>query len=142
MSSGSFSKLLAPVVASAWLAILPVAGCRTGAPLLGPDLDGARGTLAGRVEGPEGIAPAEGRLVEAIEVGSGRKFAARTNNTGGYTLLVPAGQYRLEVELREGETIHRQPDPIEIEAGEVVSDAVVILAGGGVANPTARSPQR
>jgi hypothetical protein len=100
----------------------------------------ARGTIAGRVQGPEGIAPPRGRLVEAVEILSGRRYSTHTNATGAFSFLIPPGRYRIDVVLRRGEAVVRRPEPIENKAGGVVTDAAFVLGGAGVAH--ALGPRR
>ena len=49
------------------------------------------------------------RVVRAVSISTGEKFETTTNNAGTYTLKVPPGRYRLEVELREGERLTSSP---------------------------------
>ena len=60
------------------------------------------GTIAGHVR-TSGNAAIVSRVVRAVSISTGEKFETTTNNAGTYTLKVPPGRYRLEVELREGE---------------------------------------
>jgi hypothetical protein len=108
--------------------------CRTAAPFFREDLKRARGTIAGTVQGPEGIAPPEGRLVEAVELRSGRRYSTHTNATGAFSFLIPPGRYRIDVVLRRGEAVVRRPESIEVQAGGIVTDAVFVLGGAGVAH--------
>jgi hypothetical protein len=45
--------------------------------------------------------------------------AAVVQENGGYALQVPKGSYRLEVELRAGETLSDQPGTIDINVGDL-----------------------
>ena len=47
--------------------------------------------------------------VTAIEVTTGARYDTTTAINGGYTIKVPVGVYRLELELRSGETIEKAP---------------------------------
>jgi hypothetical protein len=42
-----------------------------------------------------------------------------TSKDGGYTIKVPTGRYRLEVELLGGDQLARQPDQINVNIGDV-----------------------
>ena len=53
------------------------------------------------------------RKVTAINTATGARFDVSTTTTGGYTVSVPKGMYRMEVELRNGETLATQPDATE-----------------------------
>jgi hypothetical protein len=106
----------------------------------GPVIDtGARpagvgGTIAGRVNSGDGSTPVPSRKVTAINTASGARFEVSTAANGGYTLKVPAGTYRLEVELRSGETVATQPDATEVNVGDLDPDRNFVLT---VARPPA-----
>jgi hypothetical protein len=117
-----------------WLAIgatLP-AGCRTAAPLIGAEDVAARATVAGKVTGPQGSSPLEGRLVSVVEVTTGARYSTKTHVSGGFTLLVPPGSYRLDVALAPAEKIVKDPGVLELAAGALVDEANVVLGGGGL----------
>jgi hypothetical protein len=92
----------------------------------------ARGTVTGAVHGPDGIDPVKGRLVEAVELESGRRVHTETNAFGEYTLLLPPGQYRIEVVLGPGEGVVKDPGVVRMRPGELVAHADVVLGGAGV----------
>jgi uncharacterized protein YfaS (alpha-2-macroglobulin family) len=50
---------------------------------------------------------------------SGEKFETTTGTNGGYTIKVPQGTYRLEVEVREGERIAKQPDETRVQNSDL-----------------------
>jgi hypothetical protein len=106
-------------------------GCRSVAvpPVEAPP---ARGTLAGSVFGPEGVAPVEGRLVEAVEVDTGFRYGTKTNAAGGFSLMLPPGRYRLEVVLAPGESIIEDPGVVTLEPSQLAHDQDVTLGGAGV----------
>jgi hypothetical protein len=114
------------------VALAAVPGCRSGAVLDPGENPSARGTIAGTVRGPEGVAPAEGRLVEAVEVQSGLRYGTTTNPAGGFSLMVPPGRYRLEVALTPPESIIKEPGVITVEPSGLVDEQDVVLGGAGV----------
>ena len=63
------------------------------------------GTISGTVREAVSNTAVSGRLVTATEVTTGAEYKASTNVSGGYTMKVPIGRYRLSVELRDGETV-------------------------------------
>ena len=63
------------------------------------------GTISGTVREAVSNTPVSGRLVTATEVNTGAAYKASTNVSGGYTMKVPVGRYRLSVELRDGEAV-------------------------------------
>jgi hypothetical protein len=86
------------------------------------------GTIAGRVSSGDGTTPLSARKVTAINTASGAKFEASTATNGGYTIKVPAGRYRLEVEMRGGETVSKQPDTTDVNVGDLDPDRDFVLS--------------
>jgi hypothetical protein len=97
-------------------------GCidmRHGRPVVGGTVvPNPTGTISGTVTSSAGT-PLEGRRVSAIDIGTQMHYDATTANNGGYTIKVPLGHYRLEVELRGGEQLARQPEETHITTGDV-----------------------
>ena len=50
---------------------------------------------------------------------NGARFDATTGVNGGYTIKVPEGTYRLEVELRPGEVVAKQPAETQIQKSDL-----------------------
>ena len=71
--------------------------------------EGVGGTIAGTVRA-SGSAPLTGRKVTAVNEATGSRYETSTAANGGYTLKVPSGTYRLDVELRQGEALEARPD--------------------------------
>lgn len=96
-------------------------GCaaRHGRPIIGgsvvPD---PSGTVSGNVTSTSGT-PMDGRRVTAINTATSTHYDATTAKSGGYTIKVPPGHYRLEVELRGGEQIAKQPDQTNVNVGDL-----------------------
>ena len=76
------------------------------------------GTIAGIVS-TETKAAVIGRKVTAIETTTGTKYDATTGANGGYTIQVPEGTYKLEVELKPGETVAKQPNETRINRSDL-----------------------
>ena len=96
-------------------------GCaaRHGRPIIGGStIVNPTGTVSGNVTTTGGT-PLEGRRVTAIDMATEQHYDATTASNGGYTIKVPAGKYRLEVELRGGDQLARQPDQTNVTAGDV-----------------------
>ena len=92
---------------------------RHGRPIVGgTTVPNPTGTISGTVTSSAGT-PLEGRRVTAIDIGTDMRYDATTANNGGYTMKVPLGRYRLEVELRGGELLARQPEETHITVGDV-----------------------
>jgi hypothetical protein len=77
------------------------------------------GTIAGIVSTADRSTAVTGRKVTAINTASGARVEGTTATNGGYTLQVPVGSYRIEVELRSGERLQKQPDPTNVGSGDL-----------------------
>jgi hypothetical protein len=111
-------KLLPVLLA---VAVLTSAACHPG-PVVGtgPNPADVGGTIAGIVSSDANAALA-GRKVAAIETVTGKRFEATTGTNGGYTIQVPEGTYRLEVQLRDGERVSKQPDETRVNKSDLDS---------------------
>jgi hypothetical protein len=96
--------------------VLVTAACHPG-PVLTPKLP-AGGTIAGIVSS-EANAAIAGRKVTAIDVATGTPYEATTGANGGYTIKVPEGTYRLEIELRAGESVLKQPAETKVNKSDL-----------------------
>ena len=77
------------------------------------------GTIAGIVHATKNTVALNGRTVAAVNIATGERFETKTGLNGGYTIQVPEATYRLEVELREGETLAKQPATTRIKSGDL-----------------------
>jgi hypothetical protein len=96
-------------------------GCaaRHGRPLVGGStVPNPTGTISGNVTSITGT-PLEGRRVSAIDMATERHYDATTSKGGGYTIQVPPGRYRLEVELRGGDQLTKQPEQTNVNIGDL-----------------------
>ena len=107
---------LAAIATAAWL----VVACHPG-PVINTSGQHVGGTIAGIVGTTDGAAGLSGRKVPAVEVASGVRYDATTGITGGYTIQVPEGTYRLEVETRTGERVIKQPAETRVNNGDLDS---------------------
>jgi len=112
------------------LTLLMGGGCKPGVPAvdLGPKPPAARGTLTGTVRGPEGTSAISGRTVEIFSTATGERYSTTTSDTGGFTIQLPAGKYRLELPLKDGETIAKRPGVIDLARGDIDSPVEFVLA--------------
>ena len=94
----------------------------------GPRPAGVGGTIAGIVSGDGGAVSLSGRKVTAINDATGAKFEVTTATDGGYTIKVPTGTYRLEVEMRPGESLTKSPDPTQVNTGDLDPNRDFVLA--------------
>ncbi len=115
---------------AAALALLIAAACHPG-PVFGtgPRPADVGGTIAGLVSA-EGNVPLSGRKVTAIETTSGTRYDATTGTNGGYTMKVPLGTYRLEIELRPGEKVVKQPGETRINKSDLDPSRDFVISGG------------
>lgn len=107
------------VAAVAMAAALAAGGCKTGQPIYDrtPEDQQTPGTIAGILS--TGGEPVAGRAIHAVALEGGRRFTASTSVTGGFSIPVPPGKYRLEVDLREGERMLRSPGTIDINDSDL-----------------------
>jgi len=124
-------RRLAWLVAICAAVIGVVAGvdCRRGVPVLDggekpPTVDG---TISGRLTTEGDASRLVARRVEVVNINSGDRKAVSTSADGGFTLKVPPGKYRLQVELRPGEAITKGPDTIDINPSDLDSDIVIVI---------------
>jgi len=101
------------------LFLVTIAACRTGTPVIdtGPKPPAADGTIAGKVVTDSNVAVVS-RVVRAIAA-DGTRHEASTNSAGTYTMKVPAGTYKLEVELRDGERLVKEPGQTTVNASDL-----------------------
>ena len=83
----------------------------------------------------------DGRTVEVVNVATGERQRAATNNAGGFTFKVQPGKYRVELTLRDGETLVRQPGVISVNRTDVDAHADFVVGASGVARPRYHAPR-
>jgi hypothetical protein len=93
------------------------AACHPG-PVIGTKAS-VGGTIAGIVTTADSAIAVPGRKVTAIDATSGAHFEATTGTNGGYTIKVPEGTYRIEIELRPGESLAKRPEQTHINNGDL-----------------------
>jgi hypothetical protein len=109
-----------PTIVLALALLLSSVACTHPGPVLGGgDMPSVGGTIAGRVSTEDSAVAVPGRKVTVVETASGTRFEATTGANGGYTIKVPEGTYRVEVELRSGETLAKRPDETHINNGDL-----------------------
>jgi Carboxypeptidase regulatory-like domain len=122
--------------------LLSLGACRRTVPIYdaSPRPVEADGTISGTVRGPEGTSPVEGRQVEIINISTGERHRAVTSNTGGFTLKLPPGRYRVELALLNGETLVKRPGVITLDRSDVDAHADFVIGSSRVARPRPRPP--
>jgi hypothetical protein len=99
------------------------------------------GTISGTVRGPEGTSSIEGRQVTVINVATGERQTATTNNAGGFTFKVKPGKYRVEVAVQTGETILKRPGIMDIDNSDVDAHADFIVGSARASVPRFAAPR-
>ena len=85
------------------------------------------GTITGAVLAGDARTPLPSRKVAAINTMSGQRYEAATAANGGYTIKVPPGTYRLEVETRPNEVVVTQPEPTQVNPSDLDDDRDFVL---------------
>lgn len=94
------------------------AGCH-GGPIVNTDPKQVGGTIAGIVTTTDQTIAVPGRKVTIVDLNTGARYDTTTATNGGYTVKVPEGTYRIEIELRPGETVVKQPDSTKVNNGDL-----------------------
>jgi hypothetical protein len=91
------------------------------------------GTIAGIVKTADSSVAVPGRKVSVIEVTTGARRDTTTGTNGGYTIQVPEGTYRFEIELRGGEVLAKQPEQTHVGNSDLDTsrDFVITMRAGG-----------
>ncbi len=116
------------VYVAAALALLTGAACHTNRPIWSATPGDSRtpGTIAGILKTPGGE-PVAGRRVSAVGIETAQRYSAETNVNGGFSIHVPPGKYRLEPELREGETVVRDPGVINVNKSDTDANREIVI---------------
>jgi hypothetical protein len=94
------------------------AACHPG-PVLNSDKQTVGGTIAGIVTTADPAIAVPGRKITVVEVSTGARHETTTGVNGGYTIQVPVGTYRIDIELRAGETLGKRPDQTHLNNGDL-----------------------
>ncbi len=97
-----------------------LSACHPG-PVLSTEPNHAGGTIAGMVRATDGSVGLTTRKVTIVNTKTGEKFEGTTGPNGGYTVKVPEGTYRIEVETRAGEVVTKKPDDTQVDNGDLDS---------------------
>src|SRR6188508_883563 len=107
--------------------LISTVACHPG-PIVGGKSVSAGGTIAGVVSAADSAVAVPGRTVTAIDVRTGSRHTATTAANGGYTIKVPEGTYRLEIELRSGEKLAKKPSETKINKGDLDAQRNFVIA--------------
>jgi hypothetical protein len=118
-------------------------GCRRGVPVIdtAPKPLQAQGTISGTVRGPEGTSAIAGRTVEVVNLETNVRSQATTNSAGGFSFKLDPGKYRVELALRDGETIVKQPGVIDLNRSDVDAHADFVIGPARVLRPRYHAPR-
>ena len=105
---------------AATFAVLTLAACHPG-PIMNTEPNKVGGTIAGIVRATDGSMALTTRHITVVNTRTGDKFEGTTGPNGGYTIKVPEGTYHIDVEVRDGEMVSKQPDDTEINNGDLDS---------------------
>jgi Carboxypeptidase regulatory-like domain len=86
------------------------------------------GTIAGVVYGPADASLSD-RNVSVVNIETGERFQTTTGPNGGYSMRVPPGTYRLEVQLRNREKISDDTPTVLISADAATGKTVDVNVG-------------
>ncbi|PYR91384.1 MAG: hypothetical protein DMF84_17235 [Acidobacteria bacterium] len=109
--------------------LLASLACHPGPKIGGGPKQPVGGTIAGIVS-TQGNAPVAGRKVTAVNTATGTRYDATTGPNGGYTIQVPEGSYRLEVQLQPGETVTKQPGETKINKSDLDPHRDFVITAG------------
>jgi len=94
--------------------------CHPGQPLAGGvKQTAAGGTIAGTVSASDKSVALTGRKVTLTELTTNAHYDTTTAANGGYTIQVPEGTYRIELELRPGESLEKRPADTHVNRSDL-----------------------
>ena len=93
------------------------------------------GKVSGTVRGPEPGPPVSGRTVEIVNIVTGERRTAITSDAGGFSFDLPAGEYRLDLALRDGEMLVKRPDVVVLDDRDSDSHVEFALSTARVLRP-------
>ncbi|HEV8209099.1 MAG TPA: carboxypeptidase-like regulatory domain-containing protein [Vicinamibacterales bacterium] len=127
------ARALLIACAALWAACGPGPVGRPG-PVVNTQPNKVGGTIAGIVKTADSSVAVPGRKVTVIEVKTGTRHETTTAANGGYTIQVPEGTYRFEIELRPGETLTKQPEQTHVGNSDLdtTRDFVITMKTSGV----------
>jgi hypothetical protein len=97
-----------------------LSSCASRGPVLSSgDTPERTGTISGVVRAAGSNTPIAARRVTAVETSTGATLETSSASHGGYTMKVPIGKYRLEVELGPGESLVEGPKELEIKNSDL-----------------------
>ncbi len=95
------------------------------------------GTIRGTLRGPEHLTPVDGRVVEIINIDTQERQSVTTDTAGAFSLRVKAGKYRVDLPLRDGETLIRQPGVVHLARPGAATHVNFVIGTVRVSRPRA-----
>ena len=119
------------------LALAATGGCRRTAPALdtAPAPTHVEHTITGTVRGLERVGSIEGRTVVVVNVATNERLKGATSTGGSFTFKVRPGTYRVEIALRDGESLVKEPGVMHVERADAVARADFIVGRTRLARP-------
>jgi hypothetical protein len=109
--------------------LLGSVACHLDRPVVDPTpKESVGGTIAGIVTTTDSSVAVPGRKVTVTEITKGSHYEDTTAANGGYTIKVPEGTYRIEIELRGSETLAKKPEQTHINNGDLDSHRDFVIA--------------
>jgi hypothetical protein len=91
--------------------------------------------IEGRIRGPERSTSVDGRTVELVNLTTLERHRVSTDAAGSFKFSVKPGDYRVELLLREGEALVRQPGVIHVNRSDVDADADFVIGTSRASRP-------
>jgi carboxypeptidase family protein len=119
------------------LVFLTLVGCRRSMPVdTAPQAAApADGMLRGTIRGSAGSIPVDGRTVEVVNVTTGQRQHVTTGDTGGFSMRLTPGKYRVDLVLRGGESVVQRPGIIELDSSDPDARADFVVGTVPVSRP-------
>jgi hypothetical protein len=113
----------------ALVSLLLISACVSSRPVVdtGSKPPTQEGTVAGKVS-TDSNAPVVSRRVRIVPVDGGTPYEVTTNDTGAYSVKVRPGRYRLEVDVRPGERIVKQPEETDVNPSDLDPNRDFVIA--------------
>jgi len=115
--------------------VLMVVACRHHVPALRTGPVDATGTVSGTVRGPGDPRGADDRTVEAVNIETNERHRVTTKHGGGFSFKLSPGRYRVELALRDGEALVKEPGVINITAPSADAHADFIVGTRRASRP-------
>jgi hypothetical protein len=115
------------------LALLSTAGCNAGVEI--ERLNAGQAVISGTVRGSDKDAPVEGRAVDVVNVDTNETQRLTTDNAGGFRLAVRPGKYRVQLSLRDGESLLQAPGVMTVAPDHADAHADFVVGITRVSRP-------